>query len=262
MVESAGVWPLNYQEIERVLVDYWFEDFNFAVFESDAGARELDIAILNCATSTVWICSAAMGDGDSVLFDGYHRVPPNPLSSYVSAGGNLLLLGVNPAEALRFFERPDADPALQQLPVVFSRTLTDTTYLPHWGVTHFGMARITDIIGATSVPAEQANRLRVAKALVPGYPDLPFDPLTLPDGPSQRGFGFYDRGIEIHAGMAEAIYAANSVTGPVIGVRRLKDPQTGGSTVYLGLHPWFVERPAFRELVRQILVSFGETPNP
>jgi hypothetical protein len=211
----------------------------------------------------VWFCSAAVGDGDNILFDGYHREPPNPLSSYLSAGGNLFLVGLTPVEAIRYFERPDLPPQLQQIPVVFARTLTDTTYLPHWAATHFGIARIDESIASTQgEPPGSPNRLRIAKAVVAGYPDLPFDPLTWPDGPNQRGFGYYDRTITPIIGAAEVIYRANTVTGPSIGVRRLRDPQAGGSTVYMGFHPYFVERPAFRQLVRAVLSSFGETLNP
>lgn len=262
MVTSNGVWPVGYELIERALVDYWFEGFNYQVFQSDQGRRPLDISILNCATSTVWLCSAAVGDGDNILFDGYHSSPPNPLSSYVSAGGNLFVLGVTPVQAMRYFERADGPPAVQQIPVLFSRTLTDTTYLPHWASTHFGIARINLSVGNTASQAEAGNRLNVAKAVVAGYPDLPFDPLTWPDGPVQRGFGYYDRDVLPIAGAAEVIYRANTVDGPPIGVRRLRDPQTGGSTVYMGFHPYWVERPAFRQLVRAVLTSFGETLNP
>jgi hypothetical protein len=262
MVTSIGLWPVGYEQIERSLVDYWFDGFNYQVFESEEGRRELDIALLNCSTSTVWFCSASVGDGDNILFDGYHRQPPNPLPSYVSAGGNLFVLGLSPVQGMRYFERADGGPTLQQIPVVFSRTLTDTTYLPHWAATHFGIARINQSIAITS--QDPANRLRVAKAVVPGYPDLPFDPLTWPDGPNQRGFGYYDRDIVPITGAAEVIYRANAAdtTAPAIGVRRLKDPQAGGSTVYLGFHPYYVERPAFRQLVRAVLTSFGETLNP
>jgi hypothetical protein len=200
--------------------------------------------------------------GDVILFESYHRQPPNPLSSYVSAGGNLFVLGLSPVELMRYFERQEGSPGLQNYPVIFSRTLTDTTLLPHWAATHFGIARISESVSNTSASSAQANRLRVAKAMVPGYPDLPFDPLTWPDGPAQRGFGYYDRDIVPLAGAAEVIYRANAVDGPAIGVRRLNDPQAGGSTVYLGLHPYFVERPAFRDLVRAVLISFGETLNP
>jgi hypothetical protein len=263
MVNSNGFWPVGYEAIEESLVAYWFDGFNYQVFLSDQGRRPLDIGVLNCSTSTVWFCSAAVGDGDGILFDGYHKEPPNPLSSYLSAGGNLFVVGLTPVEGMRYFERPELPPQLQQIPVLFSRTLTDTTYLPHWAATHFGIARIdTTIAGTQGEPPGSPLRLRIAKAVVPGYPDLPFDPLTWPDGPNQRGFGYYDRSIQPIVGAAEVIYRANSVTGSSIGVRRLRDPQAGGSTVYLGFHPYFVERPAFQQLVRAVLTSFGETLKP
>ena len=61
----------------------------------------------------------------------------------------------------------------------------------------------------------------------------------------------------------EVIYQAND-TNLAVGVRRLTSPGPNGNTVYLGLHPYFVERPAFRDLVRAVLTQFGEvmTPSP
>jgi hypothetical protein len=96
------------------------------------------------------------------------------------------------------------------------------------------------------------------------YPDLPFDALTWPNGPVYRGFGYYDRGIHLRdlgASSAEVIYTAND-SNDAIGIRRLTTPGVNGNLVYLGFHPYFVERPAFRQLIRAVLTDFGEFPNP
>jgi hypothetical protein len=95
------------------------------------------------------------------------------------------------------------------------------------------------------------------------YPDLAFDPLTWPQGPVQRGFGFYDRGIVpmAVAHPAEVIYTAND-SNDAVAIRRLTEPGVNGNVVYVGFHPYFVDRPAFRQFIRAVLTDFGESPTP
>lgn len=260
-----SIFPLDYADIERSLADYWFGDFNFQVFQTGTNST-LDAAILNCATSTVWFCSGT----DGLLFEKFHKTPPNPLASYVSAGGNLFVVGVSPVGLMRYFELEQGGTQQQTIPLDFTKSVTDTTFLPHWALTHFGIAKILKSINAVPPTVE---RLAVARAMVPGYPDLPFDPLTWPNGPVVRGLGLYDSDVipvsalpnpqsYPEAANAEVIYRANTTGGVSLGVRHLEDPLNGGSTVYLGLHPYFIERPAFRQLIKAVLVSFGETPKP
>jgi hypothetical protein len=133
--------------------------------------------------------------------------------------------------------------------------------LPHWAATTLGIDRISESIGNTDFSALEFRMSR-AKSKVSGYPDLNFDPLTWPQGPIRRGFGFYDRGITpIPGSGTEVIYTFNDSNLPV-GVRRLTAPGVNGNTVLLALHPYFVERPAFRSLVRAVLTDFGEVMIP
>jgi hypothetical protein len=260
-LEQASLVPVDYPIVERALVDYWFEGYCYQVFQT-RGQEEVEVAFLNCATSTVWLVSGAVNDADAAVINSYHQNPPNPLPSYVASGGNLFLVGVQPSQALRYFERvEEGTPALQNYPVVFSITLTDTTYVPHWMATHFGIARISESVGNTNV-AQTAFRLARARSKVPEYPDLVFDPLTWPQGPSYRGFGYYDRDIvPMPNSGTEVIYTIND-TNLALGVRRLTTPGPNGNTVFVGLHPYWVERPAFRDLVRAVLTQFGEVMAP
>ena len=47
-----------------------------------------------------------------------------------------------------------------------------------------------------------------------------------------------------------------------IGVRRLTAPGINGNLVFLGFHPYFIERPLFRQLIQAIMTDFGEEPEP
>ncbi|MGQ0722185.1 MAG: hypothetical protein ACT4PE_11540 [Candidatus Eiseniibacteriota bacterium] len=261
-LEQSSVVPINYSIVERALIDYWFEGYSYQVFET-RGQEEVAVSYQNCATSTVWLLSGAVNDADAAVINSYHQDPPNPLPSYVASGGNLFLVGVQPSQALRYFERVEEPvPSLQNYPVVFSITLTDTTYAPHWMATHFGIARVNESIGNTNTGGLASVRLARARSQVPEYPDLVFDPLTWPQGPSLRGFGYYDRDIvPMPNSGTEVIYTVND-TNLACGVRRLTTPGPNGNTVFVGLHPYWVERPAFRELVRAVLTQFGEVMTP
>ncbi|NNE43023.1 MAG: hypothetical protein HKN12_02345 [Gemmatimonadetes bacterium] len=259
-LEENGILPTGYADIEQGLVDYWFGDYSYQTFLT-RGSNQVKVDVLNCATTTVWMVGAAIGDGDNNVLLQFHTQQPNPLPSYVASGGNLLLLGTGPVQTMRYFERvEESNPAQQAFPVVFSTTLTDSTLVPHWASTILGVSRVVESIGNTFGTGGVVNRLRVARSSVPGYPDLPFDPLTWPSGPSQRGFGYYDRGIiPLTGSNTEVIYKAND-SDLAIGVRNLVAPGTFGNTVYLGFHPYFLERPAFKQLVNAVLTDFGETP--
>jgi hypothetical protein len=267
LIES-GVWPTSFKEVERALIDYYVEGYNYQVFETEGRPPPVDL--LNCASSTFWFHSASVEDGDASILEGYHTNPPNVLPSYVSSGGNLFVCGIQPGNAVKYFEKKDGPPSLQTYPVIFQSTLTDTTVLPHWLATQFGIAKIEEGVRNTGVASQAANRMRnVISTVRTGpnpYPDLVFDPLTWPNGPVQGGFGYYDRGIipmdpSLISPPAEVVYTVND-TGISVGIRRLIAPGINGNLVYLGFHPYFVDRPAFRELIRAVLTDFGEIPNP
>jgi hypothetical protein len=257
MVTTYGIWPMQYEVIERALADIWFAGYDYRVFETH-GTTAPSAADLDCASSVFWFHGASAGDGDNSVLTMLHRggstVEPDRatfLSSYVAAGGNLFLCGVQPVQAMRYFGRIQGAPQFQQIPVWFERTLTDPFYFPHWAATRLGIGRINASVGNTFPSGQSPLRLSVATSSLPGeYPDLAFDPLRWPDGPVQGGFGFYDRDVVPLAGSgAEVAYTVNA-TGLPVAVRRLTDPGVNGNTFFLGLHPYFVIEPSFVQLMR------------
>jgi hypothetical protein len=222
--------------------------------------------LLNKASSIFWFHSAENEAGASSILELYHTTPPNPLPSYVASGGNLFLCGLNPSEAVRYTENVETGRVERMTTLNFEATLTDSTIVPHWVAAAFGIARMERIVRNTNEGADTAFRLRTCRSQVTGgdnpYPDLVFDPLTWPAGTVRRGFGYYDRAIvPITGSTTEPIYSAND-TGDAIAVRRLTSRGVNGNLVYLGFHPYFVERPAFREFIRAVLTDFGEYPEP
>jgi hypothetical protein len=203
--------------------------------------------------------SAAVANLDRSALHDFGHVEDPLLPAYVAGGGNLFLLGVQPSMAIATRrDLIDFRPVVLTHPLVFTPTPADSTRLPHWGYLHLGLSRIDQTVGNTNTAGLASMRLHVARSSVSNYPDLPFDPLTWPQGMLYRGFGHYDRGV-VPNESGETIYTVND-TGISLGVRRLTDPARGGNTVYLGLHPYWVERPAVQELLRAVLTDFGETP--
>ncbi|MGQ0721283.1 MAG: hypothetical protein ACT4PE_06875 [Candidatus Eiseniibacteriota bacterium] len=258
-LEQSSVLPRDYAAVERSLVVQWFADYRHDVFET-RGTTGPGADLLAQASSVVWIHTAAVADGDaSVLFGNGYPTPEPLLPAYVAAGGNLFVLGIQLSEALRTqVAVTDERPVILSYPLSLVPSAADSTRMPHWGYLHLGLSRIDGTVPNTNTGGLASLRLRVARSGVPGYPDLPFDPLTWPQGMHVRGFGYYDRGV-VPNESGETIYTVDE-SGISLGVRRLTDPARGGNTVYLGLHPYWVERPAFRDLVRAVLTDFGETP--
>lgn len=259
---AEGIWPTDYPTVERALVDDWLAGYEYQVFET-MGVTAPDAAVMDCASTIVWLHSSSVFDGDPSVLQDFHTGTSNVLRSWNASGGNLLLCGIQPTQAMRYFQPVDGSPPiLQQYPIVFEQTLNDTTLLPHWAAVQLGVARVNESFGNTFAPQYAPFRMSVAtSAVVSGpnpYPDLPFDPLTWPDGPNQGGFGYHDRDIVPLSG-AEVAYTFND-TGLPAGVRRLTAPGVFGNCVFLGFHPYFVERPAFRALVQALMSDFGEVP--
>jgi hypothetical protein len=166
---------------------------------------------------------------------------------------------------MRYFEDEDTGrPLLEPYPVEYSRTVTDTTVRPHWAYEQLGIDRIEESAGNTTV-ANQDLRMGVVTSEAPGganpYPDLHFDPMSWPDGVRQRGFGFYDYGVDPDEDVAEVLYTRDN-TGISVGTRKLIAPGVNGNVIYLSFHPYFVERLEFRQFVRAALDDFGEVPAP
>lgn len=260
---ASGILPPDYAVVERARTDTWFEGYRYEVFETH-GTELPAVTDLDCASSTVWLHSAAPADGDDSALERYQRSAPHVLPGYVASGGNFFLCGIQPSQALRYFQPADGSPPiLQPYPVDFAGTLPDSSLEPHWATTHLGISRVETSIGSTTAPEHASLRVSLARAAAPGgslYPDLPFDPLSWPDGANQGGFGFYDRDLTAGPG-AEMIYTIDD-TGLAVGTRRLTAPGPNGNCVFLGLHPYFVLQGAFGDLVQAVLSEFGEVRSP
>ena len=54
----------------------------------------------------------------------------------------------------------------------------------------------------------------------------------------------------------------DAATGEAVGIRKLTSPGVNGNTMYLGFHPYFIQKSAFREFLGAALTDFGEVPIP
>ena len=252
---------VGFDLLEFTLTNYYFDSYNYQVHETDAGNFPPEVNLMNCASSLFWFHTAILGESDASTLDIFHSQGPNSLPSYVAAGGNLFLCGLQPAAGVRYFDEfATGETEFQNFPVIFANTGEGTDYAEHWFKKFLFVSRIVESIGGTR--ESPSDRLRVARSRVSGYPDLAFDPTSMPEGPALGGFGYYDRQIQLLPGSpAEVIYTLNN-TDSAVGIRRLTSPGVNGNVVYLGLSPYFVERPAFRELIHQVLTQFGEFPIP
>jgi hypothetical protein len=265
---ADAILPLGFKVVMRGLAEFYFEDYRVEFFETD-GLTPPPIDLLACASSVFWFHSADLDNGDDSILQSFHQGSPNPLVSYVESGGNFFLCGVQPSQALRYFPRTDIPvPQLQTYPLLFQVTIGNPDFLPHWAANSLGIERVSETVGNTIPASLEHLRLRTCRSEVTGggnpYPDLEFDPLTWPQGPKQRGFGFYDRGIEPLTDIpelppAEVLYTAND-EGVSIGIRRraTEGPGINGNVVVLGFHPYFLDRPAGRAMIEAVLADFGE----
>jgi hypothetical protein len=257
LVETQ-ILPSGYPAVERALVDDWFAGCTYRVHET-LGEIPPAAADMNCASSIFWFHTSEVLAGDASVLLSWH-IDRNPLPSWVASGGNLFLCGIRPGNVLRYFEDPEMPiPVPQNYPLIFPND--DPQWLDHWAVTHLGIERIDATVGYIYPPVDPALRLRTATSEVLGrfgaYPDLDFDPLTWPNGPIVGGFGFYDYGVQPVVGDADVVYTLNDTDIP-LAVRRLHPPDGFGKTIYLGFHPYFLQRPQVRELFRAALSDFGE----
>lgn len=258
-----GVFPTFYSAVERSMIQYFLDGYNFQIWQTN-GSLKPPIQLLDFASSVIWLLSANVFDGDGAILENVHnsRRDPNFLPSYIRSGGNFFLLGIQPVNALRYFDNPDIGaPLFQfQFPVDFSRTLLDTTLVAHWATTELGIQRIDGTVrNEEGEPVIALARSQITTGPNP-YPDLAFDPLSVQNGNILGGFRFYDVGV-IPTSSAEVIYE-HSETGQSVGIRRLTSPGVNGNTVYLALHPYFLQKSGFRTLLRAVLTDFGEIPLP
>jgi hypothetical protein len=267
---NSEQFPLDYREIERELMHYLLEGYNFQIYAT-YGVTPPPLSLLNCASSTVWVHSSDVFylSDRSVLQDYHREKPPNEnesiylnvLPAYIRSGGNLLLCGIQPVNALRHFEDAWDGPIFQlDFPIDFCSTLANPELVPHWAATTLGVCSVQN-----TIPREDGQPvLALASSQITGganpYPNLPFDPLSFPNGMIQGGMNYFDTGIEPAIG-AEVIYT-DAATGDAVGIRKLTAPGLNGNTIYLGFHPYFIQKSAFRDFVHAALTDFGEVPVP
>ncbi|MEZ5064535.1 MAG: hypothetical protein R3B81_07340 [bacterium] len=258
-LESDGAVSSDYDARELELVtNEWLGNRDLTVLPARGQSDVLDAEVLARVSTIVWVHGASAFDGDSsTLRHTVSTIAPDLslLASWRQAGGNLVICGVNPTDALRYLARPDcgADYALND-PIDFAATLDSPDYIPHLAATQLAWGSTEQVVRNTvSSPTLQ---LAVARSQRPGWPDLPFDPSTVPNGSSVQGFGYYDRGISPLA-PAEVVYTADD-TGSPIAIAQLAGPGRHGSTVVLGFHPFFVDPTAAGALFDVMLDSFGE----
>jgi hypothetical protein len=264
LIQDSRVFPNGYNQVERGLIAYWFDGYDIVLHETN-GTVPPEVSVMDCASSIFWFHSADTADPSILRM--YHDTPPNVLPSYIASGGNLFLCGIQPMNAMRYFEGNDGMATfVQNTPVNFQATVPDTALVDHWLTTQFGIAQIeatVDVVDAL----DPSLRVAIARSMITTgpnpYPDLAFDPLSWPNGPQYRGFALYDRGIipvirSDSTQVSQPIYTASG--GPVIGVRKLTSPGPQGNTVYVGFHPYFVDKTAFRQLLHAVLADFGEFP--
>ena len=254
---AEGIWPADYADVERALVDEWFAGYDYQIHET-GGSVAPSVSLMNCASSTFWFHGADLAKGAVSVLKKQHTRAPNVVASYNASGGNVFLCGIQPSQALRWFESTaDGIPVIQDYPIDFGHTLDSPDWRPHWATTRLGVAEIERSIGGARVVHAKLPRIAMATSCIDGpnpYPDLPRDPSRWPR--RERGFGYFDFGVS-RWWDSEVIYKlADSDTG--IGVRRLAFPGVSGNAVFLGFHPYFVEDAAFLSLIAAVMADFGE----
>ncbi len=268
-IQNAGVWPQDYRDIERSLILYFFADVDLQIYET-LGLHAPPANVLSLATSVFWFHSADANNFDDSVLHSWHELGEgwNLLSSYVKSGGNLFLCGIQPVNPLRWFDgfALDEPQLVLQFPIQFEDTLNDAELIPHW----VGADLRVGSVEATVPNLETSPVVALADSRISGanpYPDLEFDPLSIPDGFERGGFPYYDSGIAPRAGAVIAY--EDSKTGESLGIRRLSAGGSNGSVVYLGFHPWFLKKSQFRSLIQAVLADFetaglpsGEEPAP
>jgi hypothetical protein len=264
--EADAAWPWFYPDMERAWIESMFTGVNYRVWETE-GSEPPSVSLMNNASSTFWFHGGDIFSGDDqTVLSRYFLDLPNVLSSYLGSGGNLFICGHTPTQAMIFFEKLETgfETAPQEYPVQFITTVTDTTYVPHFAYTRLGIEMVQS--SQTSAHIDEESGMRVARSLITEgvnpYPDLHFDPLSWTHGPNVRAFSYFDQGLilrmDVSDGVLEPIYAKDD-TQDAVGLRWLKGPGLNGNAVFLALHPYFVDRGAFRDFLVAVLDDFGET---
>ncbi len=258
---AEGILPSLYPQIETALALSWLDGVDVTIHSTAGGVDPPGPALLNCASSVLWIHTADLDGGDHSALSAWHESGPNLLPGWIRSGGNLFLTGVQPGNAVRWAHSTDGSPTQFLMhPLAFENLAQDPDLAPHWMWDRAGVSRIEETIGYTVPASMAADRLRRCNSEVAGgahpYPDLHFDPLRWPNGPEQGGFGYYDRGLLPGPG-TQILYTADD-TGVSIAARRLVAPGPNGNVILCGFHPYFLQEPDARQLFRAVLTDFGE----
>jgi hypothetical protein len=263
-----GTLPSAYGQVEDGMMAFFFPTSQYDVqIHHTNGSIEPEVGLLDCASSTFWFLSTDAFDLDpSVLLD-YHRAPPNVLPSYVASGGNLFLCGIQPVNAMRYREFNNGNiEYMNNPPFRFYQSLQDTSQVDHWITTTFGIDQIDGTVSksdATGDPNLYVRKMTSQIRTGPNpYPDLEFDPLSWPQGPTSPGFAYYDRGLRPRllpdsTYACEVIYTADD-TGLAVATRKLTEPGPAGNVVYVGFHPYFLHKTPFKQFLHAVLEDFGE----
>lgn len=260
----------DYLNVENAMVAYFFDNgdaYDLQVHHAGPQTVAPEVGLLDCASSTFWFHSSDAFELDPSILLGYHTDPPNVLPSYVSSGGNLFLCGIQPLNAMRFREFNNGTiEYMDNAPFRFFQSLQDTSQVDHWIVTTFGIDQVDGTVGGQDAAGNPNLYVRELTSQVrtgPNpYPDLEFDPLSWPQGPTVPGFAYYDYGLHPRL-LPDSTFACEPIytignTNTVVATRKLTEPGPAGNVIYCGFHPYFVHKAPFKDLVQAVLVDFGE----
>ncbi|MBZ0269669.1 hypothetical protein K8I85_16075 [bacterium] len=261
-----GTFPGAYVQVELGLMQYFFEGYDVQIHRTN-GSTAPEVALLDCASSTFWFHSSDAFQGYPSVLQGYHAAPPNVLPSYVQSGGNLFLCGIQPVNAMRYREFNNGTVEfMDNPPFRFFQSLQDTSQVDHWITTTFGINQIDGTVARSDAEGNPNLYVReMVSQITTGpnpYPDLEFDPLSWPQGPTSPGFAHYDYGIQPRllpdsTFACEVIYRANT-TNAAVATRQLTEPGPAGNVVYVGFHPYFLHKAPFKQFLQAVLTDFGE----
>lgn len=251
---DAFIWPPDYATVERALFTDLLDGYPVRVFETH-GTDAPPFDTVAGASAVIWVLSATTLSRS--LLEAMPADAENPVAAYRRAGGPVLLFGLNPSEPCRRIEHwfGPGPVVVGSDPVDFI-ALQDDEGPPHWFAEAFGLAQVQHHVRRPDFdPGLGVARSAVTSGANP-YPDLPFDPLSWPGGPGMAGFGYFDTGlVPVSGSGAEVLYTRDD-TGEAVAIRRVGVPGEG-STIWMGFHPYFVERPACRAFLRAALTDFG-----
>jgi len=246
--------PASFPLVEAAAIDAWMGDHFTYELHPTGGNMPPSSVQLARASTVIWVHTADFLE-ETVLGTAMQGDPFYPLlSSWQQAGGNLVLCGVQPSNALRFFLKVCGADFAGPFPISFGVTETTPGYIRHFALDGLGL----DQIGETVRNQFPAGIEPLARAVpqMPLFPELDFDPLRWQNGQTIGGFGCFDVDL-VPYGNAEVLYTLND-TGRTIAVANLKGRGRNGSSVFLGFHPYFMNDFNAAAFFDVVLSEFGE----